>query len=213
MMQKTRMFPHVVLYKRSSNRDVIDRDMNRWVEIYRPEKIGDSPINKLAWLLEAHPEFVNLFYARIGRYSGIVGRMLVYLAKKTYQPLLETLRFAEPINSIGPGFFARVGFGAVVAAEKIGENCWINPGTTLGYRDEGSGLPVIGDNVYIGAGAKILGSVIVGDNVIVGANAVVTKNVPPNCTVAGVPARIIRRDGIRVKEALHASHPPAEAGT
>jgi serine O-acetyltransferase len=66
-------------------------------------------------------------------------------------------------------------------------------------------MPIIGNNVYIGAGAKILGSITIGDNVIIGANAVVTRNVPPNCTVAGVPARIIKRDGVRVKESLASS--------
>ena len=54
------------------------------------------------------------------------------------------------------------------------------------------GLPIIGDNCFIGAGAKILGNVTVGDNVKIGANAVVTKNVPSNCTVVGVPAKVVK---------------------
>lgn len=57
----------------------------------------------------------------------------------------------------------------------------------------GGGTPVIGDNVKIGAGAKIIGGITIGNNVIVGANAVVTHNVPDNCVVAGVPARVIKQ--------------------
>jgi serine O-acetyltransferase len=93
--------------------------------------------------------------------------------------------------------FIRYGFTTAIGAEKIGENCWIGPGVTIGYKDT-TGIPIIGDNVFIGAGAKILGPLTIGDNVIVGANAVVTKSIPANCTVAGVPARIIKRDGQRV---------------
>jgi serine O-acetyltransferase len=61
---------------------------------------------------------------------------------------------------------------------------------------------VIGDNVRIGAGAKVLGGITLGDNVSVGANAVVVKDVPPNCVVVGVPAYIVKRDGKRVRESL-----------
>ncbi|MBK9925977.1 MAG: hypothetical protein IPP66_11895 [Anaerolineales bacterium] len=106
-------------------------------------------------------------------------------------------------------FFSRTGFGTVIGAEKIGENCWVNTGVAIGYKDDKGGMPVIGNNVYIGAGAKILGPIIIGDNVIVGANAVITKNVPSNCTVAGVPAKIIKRDGVKVKESLSTASPSA----
>ena len=205
MMNKIKAIPHVLLFKRSANKAIIERDMLKWFQVYKPKHPGKSVIEILIWLLESHPEFRNLFYARIGRYSGVLGKSLLYLGRKLYKAPVETLRFAEPIN-IGAGFFARVGFGTIVAAEKIGENCWVNPGVALGYKGSGGGLPIIGNNVYIGAGAKILGPVTIGDNAIIGANAVVTKNVPPNCTVAGVPARIIKRDGMKVKEMLPASN-------
>lgn len=73
---------------------------------------------------------------------------------------------------------------------------------TIGYKNGSDGLPVIGNNVFIGAGSKILGPVVIGDNVTIGANAIVIKNVPANCTVAGVPARIVKRNGVRVDEPL-----------
>jgi len=67
----------------------------------------------------------------------------------------------------------------------------------MGYADVDD-RPTVGNNVSVGAGAKIFGSITIGDNVIIGANAVVIKDVPANCTVVGVPARIIRRNGKRV---------------
>ena len=58
--------------------------------------------------------------------------------------------------------------------------------------------PIIGDNVFIGAGAKILGPIKIGNGAVIGANAVVTKNVPDNCTVVGVPAKIIKKNNVSV---------------
>lgn len=79
---------------------------------------------------------------------------------------------------------------------KIGKNCRINAdvviGTQLGTRDL---TPVIGDNCFIGPGAKIFGKINIGDNVAIGANAVVNKDVPSNVTVAGVPAKIVNQNG------------------
>nr|WP_275994314.1 hypothetical protein [Argonema antarcticum] len=83
----------------------------------------------------------------------------------------------------------------------IGENCWINQQVSIGYKDK-TGRPKIGDNVRITAGAKVLGNITVGNNVTVGANAVVIKNVPDNCVVVGVPAYIVKKNGLKVKEEL-----------
>ena len=86
----------------------------------------------------------------------------------------------------------------------VGKGSKIYHQVTLGSNNikesKGYGAPNIGDNCYIGVGAKIIGNVKVGNNVNVGANSVVTKNVPDNCTVVGIPARIIKQNGIRVNE-------------
>jgi serine acetyltransferase len=66
----------------------------------------------------------------------------------------------------------------------------------------GGCFPVIGSNVAIYAGAKVLGNITIGDNVNIGANAVVVKDVPDNCTVVSVPAYIVKRNGIKVREEL-----------
>ena len=96
--------------------------------------------------------------------------------------------------TIGKG--TKFGYGgiAVVIHSRavIGKNCMIGQGVTIGGKSGWYEVPVIGDNVHINAGAKIIGPVRIGDNVEIGANAVVVKDVPSNCVVAGIPARILR---------------------
>jgi serine O-acetyltransferase len=77
---------------------------------------------------------------------------------------------------------------------RIGRNVIIHQQVTIGGTGTGNVVPTIGNDVYIGAGAKILGPVTVGNNSVIGANAVVVKSVPSRCVAAGVPARIIRED-------------------
>lgn len=92
---------------------------------------------------------------------------------------------------IGPGLFLNHGFGIVVNGHtKIGRNCTISTGVVLG--ETAKGTPIIGDDVFIMAGAKIIGNIRVGNNVMIGANCVVTKDVPDNAFVAGIPGKIIR---------------------
>ena len=82
---------------------------------------------------------------------------------------------------------------------EIGDNCTIYHGVTLGGtgKDTGKRHPTLGDNVLIGAGAKVLGPVYIGDNVRVGAGSVVLKNLPANATAVGVPAEIVRVGNIK----------------
>lgn len=103
------------------------------------------------------------------------------------------------INSdkIGPGLFIQHGFATIIDAKSIGKDCWVNQQVTIGYSNE-TDSPKIGDNVVINSGAKVIGNVFVGNNSKVGANAVVVKDVPENCTVVGVPAKIVRKNGVRV---------------
>jgi len=96
---------------------------------------------------------------------------------------------------IGPGLRIHH-FGEIVIHDsiKIGANATLYHGVTLGVKhDEDVQGPVIGNNVYIGAGAKILGDIKIGDNVTIGANAVVLCDVPDNATAIGVPARIVAK--------------------
>jgi len=99
-----------------------------------------------------------------------------------------------PSVEVGRGtFFSSGGIGTVVhRGVKIGANCIISSCVSIGSRGVGGGVPVIEDDCFIGAGARILGPVRVGRGSVVGANAVVIEDVPARCVVAGVPARVIR---------------------
>ena len=97
---------------------------------------------------------------------------------------------------IGKGLYFPHTQGTVIGALSIGENATIYHNVTFGAREvdlaySETGRPVVGDNVIIGAGAKVLGGVNIGDGARVGANAVVIENVPAKATVVGIPARII----------------------
>lgn len=97
-------------------------------------------------------------------------------------------------TKIGKGSkFAYGAIGVVLHSKTIiGDKVIIGQGVTIGRQLDPDGIPIIGNNVYISAGARILGGISIGNNVIIGANAVVIKDVPDNCIVAGVPAKIIR---------------------
>lgn len=89
------------------------------------------------------------------------------------------------------GLIIQHGFSTIINAKKIGENCHIYQQVTIGFN--GTEQPVIGNNVRICCGAKVIGGVNIGNNVVIGANAVVVKDVPDNVVVAGVPAKIIKK--------------------
>lgn len=106
----------------------------------------------------------------------------------------------HPAATIGRGFFIDHGMGVVIGeTTEIGDNVTVFQGVTLGGtgKERGKRHPTIGNNVVVGCGAKILGAIRIGHNCKVGAGSVVLKDVPDNCTVVGVPAVIVRRDGQR----------------
>ncbi len=96
--------------------------------------------------------------------------------------------------SIGKGtLFGHSGIGVVIHQDAvIGENCVIGQGITIGGRSRNPQVPVIGNKVYIAAGARVLGPITVGNNVIIAPNAVVIKDVADNCIVGGIPAKVLK---------------------
>lgn len=116
----------------------------------------------------------------------------------------------HPGAKIGPGLFIDHGMGIVIGeTAEIGSNCTIYHGVTLGgtgRRKERKRHPTVGDNVLIGAGAKLLGPFRVGSNVMIGANAVVLSEVPDGATVVGIPAKIVRIEGKPVSHAENLDH-------
>lgn len=111
----------------------------------------------------------------------------------------------HPAAKIGKKFFIDHGMGIVIGETTIIGNCvTLYQGVTLGGtgKEEGKRHPTLGDNVIVGAGAKILGSFEIGDNVNIGANAVVLCDVPSNSTVVGIPGRIVKMNGEKVKKSI-----------
>ncbi len=104
----------------------------------------------------------------------------------------------HPGAKIGKGLFIDHGMGVVIGETSIlGDNVTLFQGVTLGGtgKERGKRHPTLGNNVVVGAGAKVLGNITVGDNVVIGANAVVIKDVPSDSTVVGVPGRIVKQEG------------------
>lgn len=111
----------------------------------------------------------------------------------------------HPGAKIGKSFFIDHGMGVVIGETAvIGDNVLIYQGVTLGGTglEKGKRHPTVGNNVVIGGGAKVLGNITVGDNSYIGANAVVTKDVPANSTVVGVPGRVTKQDGKKIEISL-----------
>lgn len=120
----------------------------------------------------------------------------------------------HPGAVIGQGVFIDHGMGVVIGETAIvGNYALIYQGVTLGGTGKQSGKrhPTLGENVVVGAGAKVLGNIEIGDHVRIGAGSVVLRNVPSSCTVVGVPGRIIYRSGVRVAPLEHSNLPDSEA--
>ena len=118
----------------------------------------------------------------------------------------------HPGASIGSGFFIDHGSGVIIGETSIiGNNVTLYQGVTLGGtgKETGKRHPTIEDNVMISAGAKILGSFTIGANSKIGAGSVVLEEVPPNCTVVGVPGRIVKRENETIpRESMDQIHLP-----
>ncbi|MEW5758478.1 MAG: serine O-acetyltransferase EpsC [Candidatus Omnitrophota bacterium] len=147
-------------------------------------------------------------------YPGLAALVLYRISHLLFRvklPLLPRLisqvsRFLTGIEihpgaNIGKGFFIDHGMGVVIGETAIiGNNVILYQGVTLGGtgKEKGKRHPTIGNNIVIGAGAKVLGNIKIGDNSYIGSNAVVIKDVPANSTVVGVPGRLTRQDGKRI---------------
>lgn len=162
------------------NDDCFIKDLRRYKKIY---KIKTSDIKALSQILWDHREFRNIFI-----YRNRFRKFYRYWVKLFYKPM-DTL-YIESCE-IGGGLFIQHGFSTMIAAKSIGENCWVNQQVTIGFKGEGK-APIIGNDVMITCGAKVLGDIYIGNNVIIGANAVVVKDIKDGLTVGGVPAKVIK---------------------
>jgi len=119
----------------------------------------------------------------------------------------------HPGATIGKGLFIDHGMGVVIGETTIiGENVALFQGVTLGGtgKETGKRHPTLGDNIVVGAGAKVLGNIEIGSNSYIGANAVVLRDVPVNSTVVGVPGHVTKQDGKKIDlmmDHVHVSDP------
>lgn len=175
---------HWLYYMLTSNKKVIKEDFQRNIIQF----LHKNEVNFLNFceLMTFYVMTRNIFYARVAFHHRYYAKFLGMFASPL--PLLDISSTAE----IGGGLIVQHGYGTIIAPRKIGKNCWVNQGVTIGYTNDND-CPTLGDNITVYAGAKILGNVRVGNNVIVAANAVVVKDVEDNCVVGGVPARILKR--------------------
>jgi serine O-acetyltransferase len=160
--------------------DKFIKDLNRWKDICCLDGSKTAVFARLLW---DKKEFRNLYI-----YRNSHRRIFRYWIAFWYRPM-DTLFIETP--EIGGGLYIQHGFATMIAAKSIGENCWINQQVSIGYA--GKGCPVIGSNVMITCGAKVLGDITVGDGAVIGANAVVVRDVEPGAVMGGIPAKVIRR--------------------
>lgn len=127
---------------------------------------------------------------------------MLHIQSIRFERYSQKLGCELPAGVFGPGLCINHAGGVVITGNaKVGSNCRINAGVNIGefgkFNDESSSVnaPVIGNNVYIGPGAKIFGAITIGDNVAIGANAVVNKNVPSGATVVGIPGKVLENKG------------------
>ena len=116
----------------------------------------------------------------------------------------------HPGATIGKGFFIDHGAGVVIGeTAEIGDNCTLYQGVTLGGtgKDVGKRHPTLGDNVMVGAGAKVLGPFKIGDNSKIASNAVVLDEIPADSTAVGIPARVVKKKGVKTDDMDHVHIP------
>jgi cysteinyl-tRNA synthetase len=177
--------------------------MGFWSDIrrdYRAVFERDPAARNGLEVILAYPGFHAIFWHRINHIlwkAGIpvIPRLLSHLAR-----FLTGIEI-HPAAQIGTGLVIDHGMGVVIGeTAEVGENCLLYQGVTLGGtgKEKGKRHPTLGDNVTVGAGAKVLGAIRVGHNVIIGANSVILKPVPDNAICVGVPGRITRKKIIRM---------------
>lgn len=159
-----------------------------------------DPAIKSKWEVLLYPCFWAIWYYRRAHRLYLNGRY--YRARKLSQKAARKTGIEiHPGAQIGKRFFIDHGNGVVIGETTIiGDHVTLYQGVTLGGTGKESGKrhPTLKDNVMVSAGARILGSFTIGENSKIGAGSVVLSEVPPNCTVVGVPGRIVKMDNIRI---------------
>ena len=159
-----------------------------------------DPAIRSDWEVLLYPSFKVLLHYRIAHKLYLKKRY--FLARWISQRgVRKTGIEIHPGAKIGKGLFIDHGSGVIIGETAIvGNNVTLYQGVTLGGtgKEKGKRHPTLKDNVMVSAGAKILGSFTIGENSKIGAGSVVLNEVPPNCTVVGVPGRVVKRDNQKI---------------
>jgi len=160
-----------------------------------------------------YPGFQAIF---IHRFTHKLWKLKLPLIPRVLSQINRTITGIEihPGAKIGKKVFIDHGMGVVIGeTAEIGDNCLLYQGVTLGGtgKNHGKRHPTLKDNVVVGAGAKVLGSITVGANTRIGAGSVVVRSVQGNSTVVGVPGRVVHQSGVKINPLAHSALPDAEA--
>ncbi len=173
-------------------------DAARWVVPQQVADLSQVTTWKMIKLLWNHLPLQAMFWFRFGSWCR---QKHIPVAGGLIQKMIYLVYGLEiPVGAdYGGGLYIAHPIGTVISAKSIGENCSIIANVTIGMRNEWA-FPVIGNNVFIGAGARVLGGIQIGDDANIGANAVVIEDLCAGATAVGVPARIIRVYGEKVEQ-------------
>lgn len=165
--------------------EIVDYESKRWAHCLGWHSLaGSQPVVRLSVLAIKLPEYRSLLEFRIRHFPFPV-RMLCKMIWRG-EATLDIY-----CGSIDKGLFIQHGFATTITAESVGRDCWINQQVTIGHNRHG--LPRIGDNVSIGAGAVVVGPISIGDNVKIGVNATIVKDVAPGQTMVAPHAVNLER--------------------
>jgi serine O-acetyltransferase len=192
--------PLVWCYELTDAKELIQGDVDHWLAVlggsgddtpggvrWPPARSGAGVPRELGLLLFVFREFRAVYYHRL-EHGNALGALAARVLRHLYKP---TAGISLLTADIGPGLFVAHGHSTILSAERIGANCYVHQGVTVGWDYKSERKPIIGDGVFIGAGAVILGAVTIGDFVRIGANAVVLGDVPSWSTAVGAPARVL----------------------
>ena len=176
-------------------------------------KERDPAARGLFEIILCYPGFQALVLHRISHRLWNLG---LPLFPRVLSQLTRSLTGIEihPGAKIGKGVFIDHGMGVVIGeTTEIGNRCLLYQGVTLGGtgKDHGKRHPTLSENVVVGAGAKVLGSINVGTNTRIGAGSVVVRDVEANSTVVGIPGRVVHQSGVKINPLAHSALPDTEA--
>jgi len=157
----------------------------------RRKGLGNNLIGNFIFLFLFYQEFRNIFFMRVGK----IWRYVLF-----WFPPLSTLHIWTKSANIGGGLYIGHGWGTVINARRIGENCVVWQNCTIGSRNLKE--PIIEDNVSIWAHAVVIGDITIGSGTHIGAGSVVVKSVPCNSVVVPAKSAIIRKNGERCLQTL-----------